>query len=449
MTRIRKGAYTLWGLLGLTPALAVLTGNLTAAVVCCVVWAAGFWAIRVALSRVDDGSPLMAYVRSPATGAAAVVTLLLAQISAVLGSGLAAMTVVMLAAVALVILVATSSSSHVYGQRLGRIMLTVGSLAVLLFGLEATLWAVEASRPPNDLDVTWGRAVRWNEAGFREREFQTPKPPDTYRVMVLGDSITWGVGLSQDDRYTRLAEQQLRDRIPHRNIEVLNFGLRGIPTVMQRDMLTHLADLVQPDCVVVGFCFNDPQPRRQSYAVEMDRYRPLFAALDGLRSCGLARSADFVHRRTDQLLRNVGLVPQWPEALDRVYRPDSGEWRAFEGALADIRSICAKRNLPPPIFAPLLQGSGDFNEPGELLSRIIAWCSQAEAAARRHGFLTINMQESFKAQGPRDRHVNRWDQHPSAECHEIYASHIAAAIAQVIEQERSDLTAVARGRGRD
>ncbi|MHC4108469.1 MAG: SGNH/GDSL hydrolase family protein, partial [Planctomycetota bacterium] len=287
MTRIRKGAYTLWGLLGLTPALAILTGHATAAAVSLAVWASGFWAIRVALSRVDGVSPLMAYVRSPATGVAAVVTLLLAQVAAVLGSGLAAMTVVMLAAVALVILVATSSSSRVYGQRLGRIMLTVGSLAVFLFGLEATLWAIEASRPPNDRDVTWGRAVHWNEAGFRERDFQTPKPPDTYRVVVLGDSITWGVGLSEDERYTRLAEQQLRDRFSHRRIEILNFGLRGIPTVMQRDMLMHLADLVQPDCVVVGFCFNDPQPRMQSYAVEMDRYQPLFAALNVLRSCGL------------------------------------------------------------------------------------------------------------------------------------------------------------------
>ena len=437
MAHIGKGAYALWGLLGFTPALALGAGHTTSAAVSLVVWAAGFWTIHAALSRTGDTSSLMAYVRSPATRVAAIVTLVLAQISAILGSGLAAMIAVMLAAVALMVLVAASSSSRVYARRLGRTMLTVGSLAICLSALEATLWVIEAARPPNNHDVTWGRPVNWNQAGFRGRDFQTPKPPNVYRVVVLGDSITWGVGLSEDERYTRLAEQQLQDRFSNRNIEVLNLSLRGIPTVRQRDMLLHLVDLVQTDCVVVGFSFNDPQPRLQSYAVELDRYQPLFATLHVLRSCGLARSADFLHQRTDQLLRNMGLVPQWPEALDRVYRPDSSEWQAFEQALADMRAMCVKRNLPPPIFAPLLLGSGDFNEPDELLSRTIAWCRQAEAAAQRHGFLTINMEESFRAQGSRDRHVNRWDQHPSADCHQIYASHIAGAIAQVMEEDRS------------
>ena len=37
---------------------------------------------------------------------------------------------------------------------------------------------------------TWGHLVENNRYGFREREFQTPKPSGTYRIMVLGDSLT-------------------------------------------------------------------------------------------------------------------------------------------------------------------------------------------------------------------------------------------------------------------
>jgi hypothetical protein len=44
----------------------------------------------------------------------------------------------------------------------------------------------------NGKRYTWGRLVENNRYGFRERNFKQPKPSDTYRVMVLGDSLTWG-----------------------------------------------------------------------------------------------------------------------------------------------------------------------------------------------------------------------------------------------------------------
>ena len=43
---------------------------------------------------------------------------------------------------------------------------------------------------------TWGHRVSDNSLGFREREFALPKPPGVCRVMVLGDSFTWGAGLA-------------------------------------------------------------------------------------------------------------------------------------------------------------------------------------------------------------------------------------------------------------
>jgi hypothetical protein len=53
------------------------------------------------------------------------------------------------------------------------------------------------------------------------------------------------------------------------------------------------------------------------------------------------------------------------------------------------------------------------------------------------------MVASFKAQGFRDRHVNRWDQHPSAECNRLYASHITDVIAPLVAGQRvKDQTAM-------
>ena len=444
MIKVQKGAYAVWRLLGLTPALALLDGRAVAALVLLLVWLSGFWAIRAAGSRLADTTQLAAYVRHPVTRIGALAAVVLVQSWAILVSGLGAVGIVMLAAVVAMTVAAASRGLPDYGRRLAGLLLMTGSLVVCLVVMELVLWGVDVSRPTNDVrNYTWGREVRWNGLGFRERDFDTPKPPDTFRVMVLGDSLTWGVGLSEEQRYSRLMEQQLQQRLGHRNVEVLNFGLRGVATVHQRDLLMRLAGVVQPDCVVVGFCVNDPQPRRQSDAVEMQRYRPIFAALGVLQKYGLGRTAGFLNTRTDQLLRNAGLVPQWPEALDRAYAPDSAEWVAFEQALADIRDLCARRGLPRPVFVPLLQGSGDFNEPDPLLARFVAWSNQAEAAAKDRGFTTVNMLASFKAQGFRDRHVNRWDQHPSAECNRIYASHIADAITRLVaDHQAGDRTAI-------
>jgi hypothetical protein len=433
MIKVQRGAYAVWRLLGLTPALALLNGKAGTALVLFVVWATGFWAIRAALARIADTATLSAYLRHPAFRVAALVMIVLVQSWAILVSGLGAVGVLMLAAVVAMTLAAVSPGMADYGRRIAGLLLTTASLVVCLLVMEIVLWGIEVSRPANGPRTwTWGHEVRWNGLGFRERDFVTPKPPDTFRVMVLGDSLTWGVGLAEEQRYSRLLEQQLQQRLTNRNVEGLNFGLRGVATVHERDSLLQLADVVQPDCVVVGFCVNDPQPRRQSYAVEMERFRPVFAALGVLNEYGLARTAGFLHKRTDQLLRNVGLVPQWPEALDRTYALDSAEWLAFEQALSDIRELCARRGLTRPVFVPLLQGSGDFNEPDPLLAKFVAWSAQAEAAARHHGFETVDMLASFKGQGFRNRHVNPWDQHPSAECNRIYASHLADAIAPLV-----------------
>jgi len=301
--------------------------------------------------------------------------------------------------------------------------------------VEWSLRAYHDSLPKNDFTTTtWGHPVQINRLGFREKEFVRPKPRGTYRIMVLGDSLTWGAGLAEEERYSNLMERELRKRFPSRRMEVLNFGMRGGPTVAERDLLARNAHDVEPDLVVVGFCVNDPQPKGQDWCVERERYDFLFRPIRAFQALGLRRTAEFLAVRGDQLIRNVGLVPDWIEALDRAYDPDSVEWKEFERALIELRAICDARALPPPVFAPLLQGTGDFNEPNRLLSKILEWCSRAEKAARNAGCVTVDSQDDFKKQGYRDRAVNRWDPHPSRECNEIFARNIAEHVAVLVRE---------------
>src|SRR6266511_3843525 len=56
------------------------------------------------------------------------------------------------------------------------------------------------------------KPVHINSHGTRGAEFQAAKPPNTIRILSLGDSRTFGWGLSESETYSGLLEQLLQQR---------------------------------------------------------------------------------------------------------------------------------------------------------------------------------------------------------------------------------------------
>lgn len=102
-------------------------------------------------------------------------------------------------------------------------------------------------------------AVRINSHGLRDREIPYEKPPDVYRILVLGDSQTFGFGVEAEQTYAKLLEQGLKPPpgSPYRRIETLNAGVIGTGTAHQLYFLQEEGWKYRPDAVVVGFFFND------------------------------------------------------------------------------------------------------------------------------------------------------------------------------------------------
>jgi hypothetical protein len=103
-----------------------------------------------------------------------------------------------------------------------------------------------------------GVPVKVNSLGFRDpREYALTKPPGAFRLLILGDSVTFGHGAQFETTYPYLLEQRLRQWRPDVTWEVWNLGVPGYNT---RQELTYLQDVgqrFQPDLVVVGFYAND------------------------------------------------------------------------------------------------------------------------------------------------------------------------------------------------
>lgn len=94
-----------------------------------------------------------------------------------------------------------------------------------------------------------------NTDGLRDRPHPLEKPPRTFRLVFLGDSVTMGHGVSATEAYPRVLQAQLDDE--GWRVEVFNVALQGWSTRQELLAYERLARRYQPDLVVLAVCLND------------------------------------------------------------------------------------------------------------------------------------------------------------------------------------------------
>jgi hypothetical protein len=196
-----------------------------------------------------------------------------------------------------------------------------------------------------------------NSLGMRDVEIGE-KQPGEYRVAFLGDSFTWGVGVSYGERFTEIAEKLDPD------IRPLNFGVSGFSPVQYLLQLDRVFPL-KPDYVVLVFCLgNDltdnveyrPYDHPKPYAklssddtrVEIAGY-PLPVSEQGPALFGANSS-----------LRTVGLVKR---VVDSWTKPRAGVVRSGRGIYAEsLRSLYLPTNMLTPAERDVIASLYKINE---------------------------------------------------------------------------------------
>ena len=64
-----------------------------------------------------------------------------------------------------------------------------------------------------------------NSEGFRGSEFIKNKPDDTYRIITVGGSTTFGSGVTNENTWPKILEKKLQNISKGKNIEVINAGI--------------------------------------------------------------------------------------------------------------------------------------------------------------------------------------------------------------------------------
>jgi lysophospholipase L1-like esterase len=108
-----------------------------------------------------------------------------------------------------------------------------------------------------DPDTGQVSVEKTNAAGWRDRDHSPGRVPGVFRILVLGDSLTYGAIVPLDDIYTRRLERLLL----HKGYaaEVISIGLGGWGTDQELEALRLEGLSYEPDLVVVQFCSNDPR----------------------------------------------------------------------------------------------------------------------------------------------------------------------------------------------
>jgi len=102
-------------------------------------------------------------------------------------------------------------------------------------------------------------SVHTNSRGFRTPEFEARPAPGTLRVVVLGDSSTFGWGVEEFEAYPERLRAALAERLhvaPER-IEVINLGVPGYSSFQGLALLRRVALPLVPDLVVWSYLSND------------------------------------------------------------------------------------------------------------------------------------------------------------------------------------------------
>ena len=179
-------------------------------------------------------------------------------------------------------------------------------------------------------------SININSEGLRDHDYSAKKDPLIYRILVLGDSFTFGVGVNAGESYPKMLEAMLNKTSrgnAAKRYEVINAGVEGYGTEQEYLYLQKLQSRYKPDLVIVGLHSNDIDDvmRGIPSAIMKQKIKRHFYFLSYLRGVHLLVTEAFTKKF---ILENILAIyqdhysPEFERALHRT-----------EELLVDIRDF--------------------------------------------------------------------------------------------------------------
>ena len=111
-----------------------------------------------------------------------------------------------------------------------------------------------------------GHPTEINNFGMRHKiNYKVGKDENTFRILILGDSVTFGDGNRLETTYPYQLEGMLKSWEPKVDWQVWNGGVPGYDAVTELRTLEEIGPIYNPDLVIVGTYQNDLYSRDFDY----------------------------------------------------------------------------------------------------------------------------------------------------------------------------------------
>lgn len=139
-------------------------------------------------------------------------------------------------------------------------MILVVGLLLAEGGVRAiNIWHPRTQEAPTKPSWMWhARYVRNNDLGYRDRDVALRPGPAEYRILLLGDSITFGWGIRDTrDRFGERLETALDGGRGRRRVRVINAAIGGYDSEHELKVARDLVPRLRPNLVLLIYVFND------------------------------------------------------------------------------------------------------------------------------------------------------------------------------------------------
>ncbi len=297
---------------------------------------------------------------------------------------------------------------------------------------------VYATNPRGYFDSDGSVLCEINAHGLRGADCQKEKPPGTFRILGIGDSFTFGVGVREEDTFLRRIETQLNEnRVSPPAFEVLNAGVQGYNT---RDEVTHLEHQwldFDPDLILIGFYLNDAYSDHtflnmgQALGIYQEKPEGL-ARISYLIDLGQhTYHARQMRQRMDAYYRQHFFM----DAQEFLEQPGEAmvDWGVSRNALEHAVALASERDIAIAlvIFPELHELEGTY--PFEDIHRLVI------ETCNRLGLPVIDLLPTFRGHQDESLWVHPSDHHPNEVAHRLAAT----AIVSFLEEQGLLSTALA------
>ena len=256
-----------------------------------------------------------------------------------------------------------------------------------------------------------------NLLGMRGEEFTVHKRTDSFRILILGDSITYGAGVKSEEAFPQLLKNDLLPNLTGSQLEVLNVSRAGWNSENELAALHNYLPY-QPDMIVLGVCMNDVENSQ-------DRFQPAPTFLSTICDRYFSWSYTFsllayLSERRSEAQDKTG----YDYYLNAHFKTDSEGWLRFEKDIAAMCELAEASAIPFvavlfPIFAertPALEKLHD----------------QMSKCLVRSNVKLVDLRDVYRHHHWRDLSVSFADGHPNAVAHRLAAEAVQKKIAELL-----------------